>query len=185
MGTNNFYPHENGIYVLPQTSFDQMKEWMETDEFFGEIREDGLTDQDVYDQLAFEEEREYEEFLEHQLGYHLKKAGFNLTFDEKNGREYMQVFRGEKMVAELHLEAGYYDGAQVIVETDPEEILPYYEDCFYNERTGDYQDEPVKARLNEMYTEHNKTLFKVVSKCTTPIIKVGQFSNGVSVYELG
>ena len=40
MATNNFYNHENGIYVIETTTFEQMKEWMETDEFFEWARDE-------------------------------------------------------------------------------------------------------------------------------------------------
>lgn len=184
MSTNNFVNHENGIFVVPETSFEQMKEWMLEDEFFESVREDGLTDEDVYEQLQFEQEIDAEEFLEQQLGYQLEQKGFNVTYTGTI-QERMQVCRGDKMLAEIHLSSGYYSGIQVIVETDPEAILPFYEDTYYNDRTKDYQDEPVKSKLYEMYTPNNKRMFKVIRECTTPITKVGQFSNGEAVYELG
>lgn len=184
MGTNNFRNHENGIFVLPEVSFEQMKEWMQEDEFFEDIRANGLTDEDVYEQIAFEEERNAEEFLEHQLGYQLKEKGFTVTIEGDRWNEVMHVFRGEKKLAELHLEAGYYSGAQVIVETDPEKILPFYEDTLIDDRTGDYRDEPVKHKLYEMYTSNNKTMFKVIEQCTTALSLVGVFSNGEAIYSI-
>jgi len=184
MGTNNFRNHENGIFVVPQTSFEQMKEWMQEDEFFETHREDGLTDEDVYEQLAFEEERNAEDFLEHGLGYHLKEKGFTVEIERDRWDEVMHVFRGKKKLAELHLEAGYYDGIQVIVNTDPSEILPFYEDTLIDDRTGDYRDEPVKHKLYEMYTDNNKTLFKVIEQCTTALSLDGVFNNGEAVYSI-
>lgn len=181
MGTTNFRNHENGIFVIPQTSFEQMKELMEEDEFFEPHREGGLTDEDVYEQLAFEEERNAEEFLEHQLGYQLKEKGFTVTIEGDRWNEVMHVFRGEKKLAELYLEAGYYSGAQVIVETDPYKIIQD-DDLFYNDRIEDYQEEFVKSKLNEVYTPHNKTLFKVITSCTDAYSLDGVFSDGTGLY---
>lgn len=185
MSTNNFVNHENGIFVVPETSFEQMKEWMLEDEFFESVGEDGLTDEDVYEQLQFEQEIDAEEFLEYQLGYQLEKKGFNVTYTSNPFKEFMQVYRGEKMLAEIHLQPGYYSGAQVIVETDPETILPFCEDYYLDERGGRIADEPLVSKLRKDYTPNNKRMFKVIRECTTPITKVGQFSNGEAVYELG
>lgn len=182
MGTNNFRNHKNGIFALEQTSFEQMKEWMETDEFFQEIREDGLTDEDVYDQMQFEDERNAEEFLSDWLPYQLEEKGFTTHLTGERWNEVLHVYRGEKKLAEMHLESGYYDGVQVIVNTDPSEILPFYEDTLYNDRIEDYQDEPVKHKLYEMYSEHNVRMFKVLESCTVALSLDGVFSNGEALY---
>lgn len=183
MGANNFINHENGIFVLPTTDFDQMKEWMLDDEFFEEIRENGLTDEDVYEQLDFENERNYSEFLEYVLKYELEQKGMKMEV-EKN-RSVAQVTNGKgQLLAEVSLKSGYYDGVQLIVETDPHELLGDHYDLFYNDSLLDYQDEFVKSKLNEVYSKHNKTMFKVISNCTTQLNRVGGFSDGTAVYEV-
>ncbi len=182
MGTNNFRNHENGIFVLPLTSFEQMKEWMEEDEAFESYREDGLDDDDVYTELQYRQEEEINEFLEFNLSYHLESAGFTVSLEKINYKEVLHVFRGERKLAEISLESGYYDGVQAIVETDPEKILPCYEDTLIDDRTGDYRDEPVKHKLYEMYTPHNKKMFKVIEEYTIALSLDGVFSNGEAVY---
>lgn len=55
MATNNFYNHENGIYVIETTTFEQMKEWVEEDEAFEWSRDENgnVHDEDVWEQLDF------------------------------------------------------------------------------------------------------------------------------------
>jgi len=185
MGTNNFYNHTNGIFVLPLTDFDQMKEWMEEDEAFEGLREErgeeGITDEDVCEQLQFENDRDMEEFLKEQLGYFLEKEGYSISLSgDYEGKIYNP--KG-KLLAEVAVVSGYYEGAQLIVETDPYELLQNEHDLFYNDRIEDVQEDFVKSKLYEVYSPHNKKLIKIIESCTEHIYKVGQFDNGVAVYE--
>ena len=118
------------------------------------------------------------------LNYQLELEGLNLIKDRNDWMRAKVYSKTGKLLAELSLESGYYDGVQIIVETDPYELLEHDYDLFYNDRIEDYQDEFVKSKLNEVYSEHNKTLFKVISNYTTPLVRVGGFSDGTSVYQL-
>ena len=180
MATSNFINHENGVYVLYMPDFDQMKEWMLEDEFFEDTRADGITDEDVYDQLYHEEEEAARSFFEWVLKPALEKKGIELIV--KNQYE-AEAYRDDRIMAILRLESGYYDGIQVIVDTDPEHICYNYADFFYNEHTKQYQDEPVLSQLYRDYTPHNRTLFSVLGQVTTPLRVLGTFSNGETVYE--
>ena len=74
----------------------------------------------------------------------------------------------DKLVAELTVQSGYYDGYQVIVETDPYMLLDGY---FSN-----------KTELLEQYTPNHKMLLKYLGKHTRQLVLAGQFSNGEAVY---
>ena len=145
-----------------------------------------IDDDMIYQEMSFYEQIECEELFEggRGLNYRLELEGLDLIKDRDDWTRARVYSKTGKLLAELILEGGYYDGVQIIVETDPYELLEHDYDLFYNDRIGDYQDEFVKSKLNEVYSEHNKTLFKVISNYTTPIVRVGGFSDGTSVYEL-
>lgn len=145
-----------------------------------------IDDDMIYQEMAFYEQIECEELFEggRGLNYQLEIEGLDLIKDRDDWTRAKVYSKTGKLLAELILASGYYDGVQIIVETDPYELLEHDYDLFYNDRIGDYQDEFVKSKLNEVYSEHNKTLFKVISNYTTPIVRVGGFSDGTSVYEL-
>ena len=145
-----------------------------------------ISDDMIYQEMGFYEQIECEDLFEDGMGlnYQLELEGLDLIKDRNDWTRARVYSKTGKLLAELSLESGYYDGAQIIVETDPYELLEHDYDLFYNDRIGDYQDEFVKSKLNEVYSEHNKTLFKVISKYTTPIVRVGGFSDGTSVYQL-
>ena len=145
-----------------------------------------ITDDMIYQEMGFYEEMEVNDIFEDGMGlnYQLELEGLELIKDRDEWNRARVYSKTGKLLAELSLESGYYDGVQIIVETDPYELLEHDYDLFYNDRIGDYQDEFVKSKLNEVYSEHNKTLFKVISKWTTPIVRIGGFSDGTSVYEL-
>lgn len=176
MATGNFYPHENGIFVLPMADFEETKKWLEES---GDWELEDLTDEFIYKQMNFDDEITAENFYE-SLAYDLKEKGIDLDFDEWEAKAY----RNGRLIAELELKAGYYDGCQVIVETDPYEMQETSNnyDLFYNSNTEDYQDEFVKSQLNEVYTEHNKTFFKVLEQNTTRYEIYARFSNGETMY---
>ena len=145
-----------------------------------------IDDDMIYQEMSFYEQIECEELFEggRGLSYQLELEGLDLIKDKDDWTRARVYSKTGKLLAELILEGGYYDGVQIIVETDPYELLEHDYDLFYNDRIGDYQDEFVKSKLNEVYSEHNKTLFKVISNYTTPIVRVGGFSDGTSVYQL-
>ena len=145
-----------------------------------------IDDETIYQEIGFYEEMEVNDIFEDGMGlnYQLELEGLDLIKDRDDWTRARVYSKTGKLLAELILESGYYDGVQIIVETDPYELLEHDYDLFYNDRIGDYQDEFVKSKLNEVYSEHNKTLFKVISNYTTPIVRVGGFSDGTSVYQL-
>lgn len=145
-----------------------------------------IDDDMIYQEMGFYEQIECEDLFEDGMGlnYQLELKGLNLIKDRDEWNRARVYSKTGKLLAELSLESGYYDGVQIIVETDPYELLEHDYDLFYNDRIGDYQDEFVKSKLNEVYSEHNKILFKVISNYTTPIVRVGGFSDGTSVYQL-
>lgn len=184
MGTSNFYNHDNGIFVVGSTGYEQMKEWMLEDEVFEDVREGGLTDEAVYEQMDFENEREFEEFFEEGCYFedNLRLNGYELQ--KTNNYKAMVYNKKDKIVAELSLKSGYYDGVQLIVETNPYEIVELEQntDLYYNDRVEDYQDEFVKSKLYEEYTPYNKTLLKIIENCTNKLEVYAQFSNGETMY---
>lgn len=145
-----------------------------------------ITDDMIYQEMAFYEQIECEDLFEDGMGlnYQLELKGLNLIKDRDDWNRARVYSKTGKLLAELILESGYYDGAQIIVETDPYELLDDDSYLFYNHKIEDYQDEFVKYKLNEVYSKHNKTLFKVISNYTTPYKRVGGFSDGTSLYEL-
>lgn len=171
MATNNFYNHENGIYVIKTTTFEQMKEWMETDEFFEWTRDDdgNVRDEDVWEQVslhAYEEANEWIYDFKHYLEIASSGKYDVIINDSTKGKVYNM--KTDKLVAELEVRSGYYDGYQVIVETDPYELLDGY---FSN-----------KTELLEQYTPNHEMLLKYLGKHTRQLERVGQFSNGEAVY---
>lgn len=145
-----------------------------------------ITDDMIYQEMSFYEQIECEDLFEDGMGlnYQLELEGLDLIKDRNDWNRARVYSKTGKLLAELSLESGYYDGVQIIVETDPYELLEHDYDLFYNDRIEDYQDEFVKSKLNEVYSEHNKTLFKVISNYTIPLVRVGGFSDGTPVYQL-
>ena len=141
-----------------------------------------IDDETIYQEIGFYEEMEVNDIFEDGMGlnYQLKLEGLDLI-KERNGRARVYSKTG-KLLAELTLESGYYSGVQIIVETDPYELLENDYHLFYNDRIHDFQDEFVKSKLNEVYTPHNKTLFKVITSYTDVYSLDGVFSDGTGVY---
>lgn len=161
MSTNNFFNHENGIFILPE------HEWEEIEEMLLEEHEpEEVTDQLISSEIDFQNESLYECWLDN-FAYELEEKGYGY----KMINPYMcKVYnKQDKLLAELEVHGGYYSGAQVIVETDPVNLL----DGYYS----------TQSELLEQYTPNHKRLLKLVSQYTTPLVKVGQFSNGEAVYE--
>lgn len=171
MATNNFLNHENGIYVIETTTFEQMKEWMEEDEFFEWVRDenDNVHDEDVWEQVSLHSYEDATEWIYNFKDY-LKEVSNGrydvIINDSFKGKVYNM--NTDKLVAELTVQSGYYDGYQVIVETDPYMLL----DGYFSNTT----------ELLEQYTPNHKTLLKYLGKYTKQLELVGQFSNGEAVY---
>lgn len=170
MATNNFYNHENGIYMIETVDFNQMKEWMLDDEYFEWYsEEDG--DSPVWEQLDFENNEIVDNWLDN-FRYEMREARPDIDIIQED-RYNARVYNKEgKLMASLEVVGGYYEGAQVIVETNPdnlEQYLGYFE---------------TKAELYEVYTPHHKRLLKELSKNTKALQLMGTFSNGEAVYSL-
>ena len=171
MATNNFYNHENGIYVIETVTCEQMKEWMETDEFFEWTRDDdgNVRDEDVWEQVSLHAYEDATEWI-YSFKDYLKEVSNGrygvIINDSTKGKVYNM--NTDKLVAELEVRSGYYDGYQVIAETDPYELLDGY---FSN-----------KTELLEQYTPNHKMVLKYLGKYTKQLERVGQFSNGEAVY---
>lgn len=166
MSTNNFWNHENGIFVLQQLTEEEAKlnlldnDWSEED----------ITSEAIQNEISLYEHHDCEEFFEDGCGinYWLEEKGYTVV--KEKGNYSAKVYnKADKLVAELKLESGYYTGVQVIVETDPDNLL----DGYYETRT----------ELLEQYTPHHKRLLKYIGQYTKPLLKVGQFSNGEAVYQ--
>lgn len=172
MGASNYINHENGIFTIELENFEQMKEWMlEEEQFEWMIDEDGnVSDEDVWNQLGYHNQDIVDEWLGNfadMVKY--SNTGIEIVI-EKRYEAYVYN-KGGKLIAKLELASGYYDGVQVIVETDPEELF-----------RGKYFD--TKAELYEEYTVHNKQLMKLVKDITQQIEVSARFSNGETMYEL-
>lgn len=173
MGTSNFYPHENGIFVVEGTTKEEAREsiierlkdmYSDKEELQEEI--DGITDEQIYNEMNFLDEMMFEDYMESLVD----GLPYGMYGEVKSLSEATIYNKQGKLIAELTLRSGYYSDAQIIVETDPEELL------------GDYYPE-TKEELYEEYTPHNKRLLDYIAKCTTPIRRVGGFSDGTSIYE--
>lgn len=170
MATNNFYNHDNGIYMIEMIDFNQMKEWMLDDECFEWYNEeDG--DSPVWEQLNFENQEILDNWLDN-FRYEMRQARPDIDIiqdDRYNARVYSKE---GKLMATLEVVSGYYEGAQVIVETNPDNLeqhLGYFE---------------TKTELYEVYTPHHKRLLKELAKNTKALQLMATFSNGEAVYSL-
>lgn len=169
MGAPNFYPHENGIFFIEETSpeeaYEQYKE-MQLD-----LGEEIESFNDVYDSMIvwsndidMEQSEMFIEDLICSMPCGMKAVSL--------GNYEVEVMNKQgKTIAIIILQGGYHADTQVIVETNPEEIL------------GDYMPE-TQTELYEQYSPHHQRLLKYIEKITTKINLVGQFSNGEAVYEL-
>lgn len=170
MATNNFYNHENGIYMIEMIDFNQMKEWMLDDEAFEWYDEDD-GDSPVWEQLGYENDEIMGNWLDNfQYVMSEERSDMEIILD---GRYNAKVYNKEgKLMATLEVVSGYYEGAQVIVETNPDNLeqhLGYFE---------------TKTELYEVYTPHHKRLLKELAKNTKALQLMGTFSNGEAVYSL-
>lgn len=161
MSTNNFYNHENGIFILPTYTLEEFIKEFGDDEHFENAEE-----QDFIEALQFQEEQDAEEFLSINsfLAEELEKV-----YDLQEDQGTLSVYsKQSKLVAQLSLRSGYYAGVQLIVETEPIEIGF---ECY------------TASEIRESYTPNHKRLLKIIAQHTTAINLVGSFSNGEAVYE--
>lgn len=178
MGTANFYNHENGIFVIADMGYDEALESIKANRDESE-KDEEITETQVYNEINFYNQINYEEFFEYQLKDILEENGMELDIDSQDKAT---VYRNNKIMAELTMNGGYYSGVQIIVETDVEELLGDDSYMYYSERTEDYEDEMLKVRIDERYTKHNKTLFKIMNQYTESYGVTGVFSNGNAIY---
>lgn len=165
MATSNYINHENGLFILEGYSYEEAKRSL-IEEL--EYKEDELEDATIFEFMNDSLEWQVEEYWEY-LSYNLPK---NLIIKPKDMWEAMIYNDKGKTVARLNLESGYYEGVQVIVTTDWEELLNASGWYAYDTMSAVYED----------YSPHNKRLFKAIEKTTTPLNVVGTFSNGETVY---
>lgn len=175
MSTNNFYNHENGIYVL-QDCTEQ-----EALELLMDINPDhagAFSEEEISEEIRFQNDDIYNCFIE-CFGDYLEwksKGTYSIVSDKKhNGYAGTVYNKQDKVVAYLRLEGGYYSGAQVIVETDIDTLASVG-------ALDDYYDTNYDL-LND-YTPNHKRLLKYLASYTTPIVRIGNFSNGEAIYEL-
>ena len=161
MATANFYNHENGIYIVNEPEReDAINSLLENGYEENEIN-DGLID----DELNFLSSVNIEWFMR-DLYETLNKKYYVEEVEENSLNIYTRKYnRKDKLVANVYIKDGYYQGYQVIVETNPVNLFPYWN--FYS-----------KKELLEEYTPNHKTLLKIIKSMTTPINLVGKFSNG-------
>lgn len=165
MGTANFYNHGNGIFVLRTLSDSQARENLldrgyEADEITAD-----LIDYEIDSELEIECNDLFHEGM--GINYFLETKGFTV---EDQGDYLAKVFNKQgKLIAELSLESGYYEGVQLIVETDQDKLF----DCDYFE---------TNAELMQVYSPHHRRLIKAISQYTIPLGVVGSFSSGETIY---
>lgn|SRR5699024_244998 len=170
MATNNFYNHENGIFVIESSSIEDAYERYK--EMQLDLGEEIEPMEDIEESLYYDM-ADYDEMILEDFYYNFDAGVMPHGMEglKKDNGEIEIVNNKYKTIAILTIEPGYYDHAQVIIETDPEEIF------------GDYMPE-TQAELYEQYSPHHKRLLKYLERITTPIRKVGGFSNGEAIYEL-
>lgn len=176
MATNNFHSISGNYFVIPADDEHELDDTTEN------IR----SELETVDRISYEQLDDNEDGLRSYPGQVI--AGLTL----KNSRE--DIYAECKIVAR----SGYYSG----VNFDP--VI-----AFYNAGTGEYverdeldADEVISAaeythdrqisrkaaeatvrRLERDAATLEKLAGEVLKKYTTPLIKVGQFSNGEAVYE--
>lgn len=174
MSTNNFINHENGIFLITQYSWEEAKnivtEYLKEDGVDREPSDDEIeTELDYLNyECALDDFENNFYTLLYENRYRIKKIdeyNYNIYTPKKS------ECQRDKLVANVYLKSGYYNGTQVIVETDPNKLF----DMGYFD---------TKAELLEVYTPHHKRLIKAIANITTPIYKVGNLSNGEAFYKL-
>lgn len=167
MGTANFYNHPNGIFVLRTLSEKEARENLLDRGYEADEITDDLIDYEIDSTLDIECTDIFQGGT--GINYFLETKGFTV---ENQGDYCAKVFNKQgKLIAELSLESGYYEGVQLIVETNQDKLF----DCEYFE---------TNAELMEVYSPHHRRLIKAISQYTLPLGVVGSFSNGEAIYTL-
>lgn len=157
MATGNFCNHENGIFVVPRATIEEITKVFEEENI-------EITDESIYMEMGRSEVDFIEDF-EYILESHLK--GYSVIPKKNRDDEYILENKNGKIVAELSFQSGYYDGVQLIVGTDPDELGIYYE---------------TQSELYEQHSPNNKRLFKALSKIFIELEVSARFSNGETIY---
>ena len=142
MATGNFIDGEYGIFALLTITEEEAAEQLQ------DIGEEA-TAENVANEI-----RMYEEFMLQDFSDILRDAlqlrGVTM-YEERDG--FTCYDEEDRIVARLQMSPGYYSGAQVLVEGDPQELLrDYYDEQAYLE---DYSPDitPVLEALREVTTE--------------------------------
>lgn len=174
MSTNNFYNHENGIYVIQEyTEQEAIESLMD----MNPDHAGAFSEEEISEEIRFQNDDIYECFIE-CFGDYLEwksKGAYSIVPDKRRNLAGTVYNKQGKVVACLHLEGGYYSGAQVIAETDIENLASVGALDDYYETNCDL--------LND-YTPNHKRLLKYLASYTTPIVRIANFSNGEAIYEL-
>lgn len=157
MSTGNFINHKNGIFALHMLSVEDVINSYEDSE--------DLKDEEILDVIAEELMFETDFFLDN-LSENIKNK--NLSVIPLNKYKALIQDKDRKLVAEVELKNGYYDGVQVIVETDPEELFSYCDD------DEDFADEHSKS---------TEDLLLAIRELTDELEVAYQFSNGETGYK--
>lgn len=165
MATGNFYLHENGIFAIFGMNYEDAKNYViESYDYM----EDEISEDLIYEFMNESVLWEVEYFLD-MLKNELPKGLESYTMGIHDDITVIENKQG-KRVAEIRLESGYYEGVQVIVETDPYEMFDGY--GYWN----------TQAEMLEEYTPNNKRLLNFIAKITTPLGITARFSNGETMY---
>lgn len=180
MGTANFTDHSNGIWVLtPGYTREDVIESILNNSNDDRTKED-ITEEEIEQETNFLTDLFYESFDELFMeDFHA--AGFDTTLvKNKNGSHSILVYKeSTKMIyAACEVVAGYYEGGQVLVETDLYEIIYKlgYTSTNLSQLIPDDEDYSVSNYLDKFY-EVLRTGYVQEYE-----IK-GLFSNGSAVYE--
>ena len=157
MATGNFYPSEYGIYTLHTLSVEDAVLY---------LKDEGIevTDENIAHEISMYEEFMVEEFP-HMLEEALSERGVTM-YEE---RDHIDCYdEDDKIIARLELSPGYYEGVQVLVEGDPEELLSYTFD---------------EESYLEDYSPDIEPVLDALSSVTTELEVFARFSNGETWYQ--
>lgn len=146
MATSNYYNNDNGIFIVPNS---------ESEDF------------------TIEELEDFQELLLETI----TAKGYTVDFTIKPGPyDKISVYKGDLIVATIEYADGYYEGVQVIVTTDKDELQDQFEGI--NGYYGKYYDTPYK-----WYTPYNKQLLNIIKGLTDNYKVLARFSNGETIYQ--
>lgn len=121
--------------------------------------------------------------------YEMESKGYTLSdsceFNDRDTIDATEVYFENKLVAVLHVTAGYYEHANIEVYTvagmTDEEMVDKFEDLVseYDSDRGWYVERSMFTRDKK----HAKRVQSIVEKFTTKVVQTAQFSNGEALYE--